>query len=78
MYFTLIFHIIIIGTKITQIIIHFSKISFLFIFYDIRNQNYNMNVHKHTTATPADPGFPVGGGVHPLGGVWTSDAGAFW
>ena len=25
----------------------------------------------------ADPGFPVGG-VHPLGGAWTSDAGAFW
>ena len=25
----------------------------------------------------ADPGFPVGGGVHPLGGAWTSDAGTF-
>ena len=24
-----------------------------------------------------DPGFPVGGGVDPLGGVWTSDVGAF-
>ena len=24
-----------------------------------------------------DPGFPMGG-VDPLGGVWTSDVGAFW
>ena len=25
----------------------------------------------------ADPGFPVGGGMDPLGG-WTPDAGTFW
>ena len=30
------------------------------------------------TCSVADPGFPVGGGgVDPLGGVWTSDTGAF-
>ena len=26
----------------------------------------------------ADPGFPVGGGAEPLGGVPTSDVGTFW
>ena len=25
----------------------------------------------------ADPGFPMGG-MHPLGGAWTSDVGTFW
>ena len=25
----------------------------------------------------ADPGFPIGG-MHPLGGAWTSNVGTFW
>ena len=32
----------------------------------------------HIPKSVADPGFPVGGGgVHPLGRAWTSDAGTF-
>ena len=32
---------------------------------------------KAGTIAVVDPGFPVGGHA-PVGGAWTSDAGAFW
>ena len=35
------------------------------------------SVTIQTHSAVADPGFPVGVGVHPLGGAWTSDMGTF-
>ena len=37
-----------------------------------------LNIRLIGFTAVADPGFPVGGGVDPLGGAWTSDMGAFW
>ena len=35
-----------------------------------------LKTHETLWHAVADPGFPIGG-VHPLGGVWTSDVGTF-
>ena len=48
-------------------------------FYKVQNIiNLTKLQGKTRCIAVADRGFPVGGGVHPLGGAWTSDVGTFW
>ena len=66
--------IIVLGSRLGKAVIYKRTITKKLILTISRNFTKD---EDNDILSVADPGFPVGGGVHPLGGAWTSDMGTF-